>query len=1122
MARYDWPEIHSNKQDRLLARGEFNLVPELFSTALFLSREMIARAVYLASLPTSDDLLWLPIGPSSMINGQATGKPVVAGRVRDVRVSPDGKRAYAASANGGVWYTNNEGASWHPLGGWALRPAEALAGRAVQSLTIGALDVHFGATSATDVVYAATGEAPPRLSSYPGGKHLGVGILRLDDPVDVARADLGGNPWQTEATNLTGSAVYRLTHDPAADLQFDRTIANTMVAATSTGLYSRSGPFVAGASWIRKEDGPFDFSRTSDVVCTDVLWTGAVAAPIRLSPLWIAIVDTAANPSATDGRTDVYMSPGGLGGSFTRIHLPGRRGNGRIGLAASVSDPSIVYALGTLANKKAQIWRINPDLSVHRVANTPEALFGKPVADTTGTGYHIKGSQADYDLAITVDPGSASTIYVGGSFTWPIVGDEHNASIYKLDITADGSGGFQTNFSPANQRRPSNDHLTFEGQGIHADVHHITIASNGMWVGCDGGVFRKDAMSTKALNTGLAVSEPGYVASHPTLDGMCIAGTQDNGLIERVGDTVWRLWRKGDGGGVGYHPLETDRYAGQYVRGAWYTNTAGTARSLLYEKGTHVSFYSSPAIASGQKVLSDDTLDPATLSNARIAIGTRRLLYADDWKPSGGGQPTWQSLPSGDSRTSSETRDRIGNWREPIQVVKWASEGDPKDNFNGSKLLVLSRYHILQYTLTDGTWDKYDFNAEKAKNRITSNSDIPDGPSEKLPGIGLWTDLASHDENHGLHGSFYISCTGNSKLDSTGAIDEDEKMDTLWWFDGTNRFFPTGLRNTPHDAVTGTSGSKAPAYAVLVDPDHAEIVYVANAFGVWKGTFAFAGPLPTWQWRGVINGLPQAVVQDLSFHKNGDLRLLRAALQSRGVWELDVSDTPKSVGRTYLRSFNLDTGRAATIGAPPDVMGDPTRGAPEFHESPDVYAVKQDGISTDLFFPDEVALYQRTENLRINPGAGIVEAGAFKVHVLVHHRHTTPMRAADASVLLLKLDNVPVDLSTVALSGAWAQAVMTIIGGSNVAPAGWTIADSTNTMRSPANDLDARNPSAATFDVAITHAAHLTRRTLFLAIVTSLTDGVTLADLTHPNLEDLLRKSSHAAARQVSTYRPII
>ena len=68
---------------------------------------MEARRAQLARIapPNVDDDLWVPIGPTVVLNGQAGGNPRVAGRTNDIRVSDDGARVYAATANGGVWFS---------------------------------------------------------------------------------------------------------------------------------------------------------------------------------------------------------------------------------------------------------------------------------------------------------------------------------------------------------------------------------------------------------------------------------------------------------------------------------------------------------------------------------------------------------------------------------------------------------------------------------------------------------------------------------------------------------------------------------------------------------------------------------------------------------------------------------------------------------------------------------------------------------------------------------------------------------------------------------------------------------------------------------------------------------
>ena len=130
MGRYDWPgSPPATSDDRLALRNSYfqrlwrtvadgfltGAAGELYDALARLAEAAITEAEI-------DRKRWLPIGPSVILKGQASGKPRVAGRVRDIKRSPDGTRIYAASANGGVWFSGDGGLSWAPLGGMATTP----------------------------------------------------------------------------------------------------------------------------------------------------------------------------------------------------------------------------------------------------------------------------------------------------------------------------------------------------------------------------------------------------------------------------------------------------------------------------------------------------------------------------------------------------------------------------------------------------------------------------------------------------------------------------------------------------------------------------------------------------------------------------------------------------------------------------------------------------------------------------------------------------------------------------------------------------------------------------------------------------------------------------------------
>jgi len=56
---------------------------------------------------------WVPIGPSVVRRGQPSGRPAISGRANGIAIAPGGVRVFVATADGGVWRSDNGGASWY-------------------------------------------------------------------------------------------------------------------------------------------------------------------------------------------------------------------------------------------------------------------------------------------------------------------------------------------------------------------------------------------------------------------------------------------------------------------------------------------------------------------------------------------------------------------------------------------------------------------------------------------------------------------------------------------------------------------------------------------------------------------------------------------------------------------------------------------------------------------------------------------------------------------------------------------------------------------------------------------------------------------------------------------------
>jgi len=91
--------------------------------------------------------------------------------------------------------------------------------------------------------------------------------------------------------------------------------------------------------------------------------------------------------------------------------------------------------------------------------------------------------------------------------------------------------------------------------------------------------------------------------------------------------------------------------------------------------------------------------------------------------------------------------------------------------------------------------------------------------------------------------------------------------------------------------------------AIEIDPLNPDTVFVAADVGVYRSTNAGV------VWTSFNNGLPNALVKDLLFHSRS--RLLRAATQSRGVWEIAVDQATIPGVEIYLRDSAVDAGRTS-------------------------------------------------------------------------------------------------------------------------------------------------------------------------------------------------------------------
>ncbi|HTY73507.1 MAG TPA: hypothetical protein VMI11_13945 [Actinomycetes bacterium] len=1164
MSRYDWPAPPRSRDDQAgRARFTSRFLPSADPTRTAPPAPPPAAGAAsvgpagLAPAGTTD--LWLPIGPSVMVRGQASGDPNVAGRIRDLAVEPGhGLRAYAGSGSGGVWFTGDAGASWRPLDEWAT--STGVTGRLANAMATGALYVRFGAAAdgSADEVWVGTGEGglwrdgrpsalyPNNGGALPGGEVRGIGFLHATGP---ATGPATGSAWthvldgvvDISPNPLSGQVILRISGDPAnSDLSKPLQLA----AATSNGLYV----LPAGGSWTQQ-------AGWTAGTPLDVVLTRASANTLRI---WVAVAG-GLYVAEFSGAPGTPIS-GSL--TFTPVPLPGptpaptgtSAGQtiplGNVQLAAS-ADGKVLYVLarrfartGKDADKMdpAQLWSVDATAATDKLGSAATAVSGLP-SDLFGASRD--GDQSGYDMAIAVHPDEASRVYVGGSGA--TYSGQWNAALYRCEISG-------TTATP-----------TRIGSGVHADVHAIRLGEvvtpgtkRSVWVGCDGGLFRSDADgdadSFTAVNDGLAVLEPGFVASHPTNPGIVVAGFQDNGTALRVGDTVWRQTFRGDGGGVTWDPAGT-RYMRQYIHADWSSSTKGAVAPVLRRGAwtkTGSTLVTSESLEDGASQFYSGADSVVHGGLTHFAMGTDRVWYTTDW----GG--SWVTLPSATDPRAHDRPDLkqdVYNPSVPLDANKAPAPtyadtvgstdscsstytGDaytgtgllavrfatPPDSGGTHTLRVLALYPqgLGWYTGTRATSATGAFSWAKPSpstpliQQVFREPAAADaaamaagGPLTSLPPGNGVSDLAVHDAGRGALGSCYVATTGGA----------DAAHDTLWFFDGDGTWWACGVTRVIAGRTSWTgSPSSAPALAVEVDPTDSSTVYVGTSVGVLRGrlTIGSSGGNPTysWAWERITNGLPECAVQDLSVFASGGVRLLRAALQARGIYELDLSGP--AVPLTYLRLYPSDTRRVL----PSVVNGDLLSGEPgsaHWDESPDV--VVDTSGTTWSAPPSEAALLGMLPSPGERGARASVEVpgDTAAVHVLVHHRAGSAVAAGQVRVALLRHD-LPDD-GVVPISALWP--VLVSAAGSGTPPVtlpdGWTSASSA-LWQSPVADIDVRRPVAVTFSVDF---SALSTAIVLLAVVMSGTDQISSSDLTLSSTltattaDQLVLASPHAGARTV-------
>jgi hypothetical protein len=306
-----------------------------------------------------------PIGPAKLAGGLNVGT-TNAGRITALASIPSGSHAgrlVAGSAGGGIWISDDSGATWTPESDSAA------------DMAIGALAVD---PNNSNHLIAGTGEDNQCGDCFPGD-----GILDSTD---------GGSTWtlQNPSGVFDGLKIGEVAIDPNN--------SSHEFAATSGGLYVTTD---GGSHWALPTDATYGSVIGADRVDSVVIDASASPSIIYIGGGITTGTGSFVVAKSTDGGVTWASANSGIG-------TPGK--SPLVKLAIAKSSPSTLYASIGSENAEALYKSTNSAGSWSHLTSTP---------DFTGSGYGYNGSsggseQGWYDNALAVDPTNANHVLAGG------------------------------------------------------------------------------------------------------------------------------------------------------------------------------------------------------------------------------------------------------------------------------------------------------------------------------------------------------------------------------------------------------------------------------------------------------------------------------------------------------------------------------------------------------------------------------------------------------------------------------------------------------------------------------------------------------------------------------------
>lgn len=453
----------------------------------------LAREKVVLKASNSDrSLTWLPAGPNVLPNNLTGYMENGIGRFNCIAFDPNSPSTYYVGvAQGGVWKTSNNGASWQPL-------TDDLPITRISDIAIDPNNTNVMYISVCDFEYIGISL---QLNGRKRNTHYGLGVYKTID---------GGQTWAP--TGLS----FQLTNGDASLIRktiVNQNNSNKLVACGTSGMYISNN---AGVTWTKTLDSLF-WDLTQDPSNPNVLYAASG---------WVS--------TSNQGNAAIYKSNDfGLTWTMLNTGIPATGAVQRLRIEVAPSNPNFVYALAVDINSGYYGMYKSTNAGVNW-------QFIPAVLNILGydDGFDV-GGQGAYDLGFAIDPSDENSLFTGGINVWGSFDGGQNfdpASHWTLNYgpTLHGDIHF-IHFQPLT----GNVFICSDG-----GLYRTQAISTQTWADASNGNPWPSLWTN--LNNGLQVTSFYRLSSSKNTSGKIMAGAQDNATFFFDG-TTWNTTNGGDG-----------------------------------------------------------------------------------------------------------------------------------------------------------------------------------------------------------------------------------------------------------------------------------------------------------------------------------------------------------------------------------------------------------------------------------------------------------------------------------------------------------------------------------------------------------------------------------------------